>query len=291
MPENTNYQNNGNESKESESFLVSLISFVKGFIFPCFSPSFYKTVSKKRLIGPVVFFSIFALVLTSITTLQLVFGMDAIKSVIQGKYERGEFPTIIIENGIARVDGPQPFISESKWTILAVDTTGAMREIDTQKYNQGMLLTRTEIQVLNQNGYRTIPLKNLNESFGNPIVIDKAHALSFWSIATLWITILVFVGVLIWNSLFRFGYLVLLGLAFWGVVSLRQKGIGFSPIMIVGIYANVPAIYVWSILKLVKINFCGMYTLLLVVIWVLALWVVLKKKVDNVENPEVGLVE
>lgn len=273
-------------SNENGSLLSWLIFTVKGFVFPCFSPSFYKTSSKKKLPGVIAFFFLFAFVITFVPTLQVVFAMRGVGNEIQGAYERGEFPTIIIEDGLAKVDGHQPFVFENKRTIVAIDTTGGMNEIDTRSYSEGILLTRTEIHFVNEDGYRVLPLSDLNTKFGNPIVLDKAHVLDLWKAFSILIAILAFVGILIWNSLVRLAYIALIGLVIWGIVSLIKKGVGFSPVLITGILANVPVIYLKFLLELANISFFTLYTMLLIVAWSLALWVSLKNnKVNEIENP------
>lgn len=99
---------------EINDFGSSLLWFLKGFIYPCGSGSFYKAASKKRLIIPVLFFIVFAFVLTSITAVQLSLAMKDVENDIEMTYESGEFPAITIENGIAYVDGPQPLIHPKK---------------------------------------------------------------------------------------------------------------------------------------------------------------------------------
>jgi hypothetical protein len=290
MEENSILQPAGNESKENGGFLSWLIFAVKGFIFPCFSPSFYKTASKKNLVGVIAFFFLFAFVITLVPTFQVVIAMYGVGTEIQGAYERGEFPTIVIEDGIAKVDGPQPFVFEDNRTIVAIDTTGGMNEIDTRSYSQGILLTRTEIHFVNEDGYQVLPLSDLNKEFGNPAILDKAQVLDLWKTVSLWITILAFAGILIWNSVVRLAYIALAGLVIWGIISLIKKGVGFSPVLTTGILANVPVMYLKFILSLANISFFTLYTILLVIAWSLALWVVLKKNnVDGIENPMTAL--
>ena len=119
--------------------------------------------------------------------------------------------------------------------------------------------------------------KKLHEAFGNPIVIDEEQVLKLWNMAAVWITVFAFVGILIWNSLVRFIYIVLIGLVMWGIVSIKIKGVGFSPILITGIYANVPVIYLLFFLKRVNLNFFSLYTILLIAIWSFALRAVLRE--------------
>ena len=262
---------------EMSDFGSGLLWFLKGFIYPCGSGSFYQAASKKRLIIPVLFFVVFAFVLTSITAVQLNLAMKDVENDIEMTYESGDFPTITIENGIAYVNGPQPLIlAEEARTIIAVDTTGVIKEIDTRAYSQGILLTRTELHMLNEDGYQTMQLIDFQEIFGNPIVIDEDQILDLWGTASLLIPLVASVGLFIWNSLLRFAYIALLGIIVWGILSIRQKGINFSPVLITGIYASVPTIYLQYVLKQVGIGFFGLYTILLIVIWAFALRVVLK---------------
>ncbi len=285
MVETTALPQNDNENKKDGGFLSWFIFMAKGFIFPCFSPSFYKTASRKRLITPVAFFILLGIIITFVTTIQVVVAMNKFGNEIQGAYERGEIPTIVIEDGIASVDGPQPMIFEDDRTIFAIDTTGKITEIDTRNYSEGFLLTRTEFHVVNDDGYRVILLNDLHQRLGNPIVIDKTQTSNLWKKISFGINVFAFIGILIWNSLFRFTYTVLIGLIAWGLTSIIRKGIGFSPILITGIYATVPVIYLKFLLKLVNIKFFGLYTLLLIAIWALALWSILRNTEEKIEVP------
>lgn len=276
MGENTTLQPIEDDNEESGKVLSWLIFTAKGFVFPCGSASFYKTAARKKLISAVVFFALFSIVITSVSILQVIGTINGIGDEIQDAYELGEIPTIVIEDGIAQVDGQQPLVFEDNRSIFAIDTTGKMNEIDTRSFSEGFLLTQTELHILSDDGYQVIPLVELNEAFGDPIVIDKTQTLTLWKTVSVWIIILAFLGILIWNSLIRFVYIVMLGLGIWGIVSIMKKGVGFSPILIIGVYANVPVIYLWSTLKLVNISFFSLYSILLIAIWGLALWVVLR---------------
>lgn len=140
--------------------------------------------------------------------------------------------------------------------------------------------------MLNEDGYQTIPLIDLQEIFGNPIVIDEDQILDLWGTASLLIPLVASVGIFVWNSLLRFAYILLLGIVVWGVLSIKQQGINFSPVLITGIYASVPTIYLQYALKQVGIGFFGLYTIPLIVLWAFALRVVLKdiRQLDGAET-------
>ena len=259
----------------------SLLWLLKGFVFPCWSLVFYKKVIKKRVIIAVVFFFVFALIQTSVTAIQVAIAINAVGSEISGAYEKGEFPTITIKDGIVSTDGTEPYIFSSKRDILAIDTTGAIQEIDTRAYSRGLLLTRTELHGVNEDGYQVFPLVDFHESFGNPIVLDKTQALELWKKASLAINLMATFGVFIWNSLVRFAYIALLGLVLWGIVSIKRQGTGFGIILITGIYANVPTLYSIFVLKKIGASFFSLYTIQLIILWSIVLRVVLKAKEED----------
>ena len=271
------------ENESEKGLLPGILWLLKGFVFPCWSRIFYKKASQKRVLIAVLFLLIFAFVQTSITTVQVAIAMNNIGGELKGAYEREELPSIIIEDGVARVDGQQQYISSFERTILAIDTTGNSQGIDTKLYSQGTLLTHNEIHFVDETGYQVIPLSELNEIFGNPIVLDKTQVLELWNNIALIINIAAFFGVYIWNTLVRIAYIALLGLLVWGVVSRKHKEVGFSQILITGIYANVPTIYLMFLLKKIGISFCSLDIILLIIIWAFAMRIVLKAEDIDLE--------
>jgi len=267
-----------------EGFMSKLLWLFKGFIFPCFSPAFYEKAAKKRLIIAVVFLFIFAIIQSLISVVSASLSMRVFSEEIKRAYEQGTFPIISIKDGIASVKGIQPYVYSSKRDVIVIDTTGKVQEIDTKTFSRGILLTRTELHFVNEDGYRVVPLNDLHESFGNPIILDKDHVLKLWSTLILVIDLVVLVFGFLWNSVVRLGYIALIGLLVWGVVSLMRKGLGFSPILITGIYANVPALYLSFILKKVGVSFFSLNTILLVIIWAIALISVLMKENDTLKE-------
>lgn len=277
------------EENESEKGLIpSIIWLLKGFVFPCWSRIFYKKASQKRVLVAFIFLLIFAFVQTSITTIQVAIAMKNVGDEIKGAYEREELPSIIIEDGTASIDGQEQYIFSDKRTVLEIDTTGNSQGIDTSAYSEGFLLTHNEIHFLSDDGYQIIPLVELHELFGNPIVIDKTQVLNLWNKSALIIDLAAIVGVFIWNAFVRFAYIALLGLLVWGVVSIKYQGAGYNLILITGVYANVPAIYLSFILKKIGISFCGFYTILLIVIWAFAMHIVLKGEDKDMEVDDSG---
>jgi hypothetical protein len=284
MEDNLIIQNSQNE--KHNGFGSNLIWLLKGFLFPCWSREFYKKASERRVIVAVAFLFIFAIAQTSVTAIQVAIAMNDAGYEIKQAYKKGVIPSIVIKDGLANVDGSQPYIFEDKRQFIAIDTTGGIREINTSEYSEGMLLTRSELHFVNEDGYRVFQLADLNETFGNPIVLDKAHVLEIWNKASLAIDLVAFIGVFIWNSIVRLAYVVLIGLVVWGIVSIKRQGIGFSPILITGIYAIVPTTYLMFVLKQIGIGFFSLYTILFIVIWIIALSFVLESKTSNSVKPD-----
>jgi len=200
---------------------------------------------------------------------------------IKDSYEKGEVPHIVIENGIATASGKGEFIFEQNRQIVAIVTNGQMETIDTRFYSEGFLLTQTDLHILNEDGYQTIPLTSLNEMLGNPIILDAEHVLELWNKLSVILDLGVLVGAFLWHSVIRFFYTSILGLIVWGVVSIKNKNFSFGKILITGIYANIPTIYLVFVLKQINFNFIFLHTIILVIIWSIAMLAVLKP--DSIE--------
>lgn len=274
-----------NEPEEDQS----IVWLLKGFIFPCWSRKYYKRATQKRVFIAVIFLLIFAFVQSSITTIQVAFAMKNVRNEISGAYEREELPTIWIEDGIARTDSQDQFFFSDKRTVVEIDLTGYAQGIDTSKYSEGILLTHNELHFVNDDGYQEIPLVELHEYFGNPIVLDKTQVLELWEKATSIIDIAAFFGIFFWNAAIRFAYIALLGLLVWGVFSIKYQEVGFNQILITGIYSNVPSIYLSFFIKKIGIGFCGLYTILILIIWTFAMYYVLKAEDKELEIIDSGV--
>lgn len=261
-----------------DGFVAELIWILKGLLYPCWSGSFYRATARRRLIFALIFFLLFAFLLTSISTIRIALSMSEFGTEIETAFERGEFPTITIREGIAFVDGPQPLvIVDEGRSFFAIDTSGKYQQIDLSRYSQGFLLTRTSLHVLDDREYRQMPLNELHEVFGDPIVLDESQVLQIWDAVSLFINWIVFIGLSLWNSLIRFAHIAITGLVIWGIISIKRSGTSFGPILITGIYANVPAIYGHFLLGLIGFAFLGSYSILLIIIWAIALRVIFKE--------------
>ena len=247
----------------------------RGFFQTLYSLQFYRAATQKSLIDAILFFVVFGTLLTVITTFSLSRNLGSVADEIEQAFAAGEFPEIVIENGLATVRARQPLILlEEEGTIVILDTTGAYQTIDTSRYSQGFLLTRDSLHAYSEGDYQVVQLGDLNNAFGNPIVVNRETALDFWRSLTSIFSVVAFIGIGLWNLVVRFMGLTFLAVLVWGVLSAFNIRSEYGPVLTVGIYALVPAVYLSFLLGQIGISFCGFQTGLLLAVWaIVARWV------------------
>jgi hypothetical protein len=269
------YDQQGNQ--HSNTFLDKLLWLLKGFVYPIWSRPYYREAAHKPLGIALLFLLLFAIFQSLFATASVSFNLRQFKDEIEVAYNSGEIPDITIENGIATVSGKGMYSFENNRQLIAVDTTGMTQEINTDLYSEGLLLTRTELHFVSEDGYQILPLTDLNDAFGNPILLNAASMTNLWSKISVIINLIVLGGGFLFYSLGRFIYIVLLGLLVWGVVSINQSGFDFAKILITGIFANVPTTYLIYLLGKIGIGFFGLRGIILFVFWGVALAYILKE--------------
>lgn len=156
------------EKKDTRPGCVSEIGwFFSGAVLPIGSLSFYRKASQRNVGIAILFFLVFTIVTSILSTVALGKSMLGVTRDIRDAYQQGKVPEIAIRGGIAEVSGPQPLILEDQQTgsggaFIAIDTTGQITSIDQSRYYQGILLTRTELHSLSEGRYQRIPLSQLN---------------------------------------------------------------------------------------------------------------------------------
>lgn len=264
------------EQASSQGCLEELGWLGAGFVLPCGSFTFYRHAVRRKIGFALLFFLVFTSAITVLATLNVGTTMVTGAREIRGAFERGEVPEVVIEDGIATVDATQPLVlleSEEEGIIVVLDTTGEYTRIDSERYEQGMLLTRESLHVVNQGDYQVIDLDDLNAMFSDDrIVIDKDTVTSAWGGLSVIISILSFVGLAIWHVVIRLGYLLVLALGIWLVTMLIRPGTDFAPVLVAGLYACVPAFYVRHVLGRLNLGIIFLQTIILIPIWGLALY-------------------
>jgi Protein of unknown function (DUF1189) len=268
------------ESKESgPGWLAEAGWFFSGAVLPMGSLSYYRRAAQRSVGSAILFFIVFTLAITSLVTINIAVNTFSVIGSIQQSYADGKIPEITISHGQAEVSGPQPYImvddasADGQRMFVAIDTTGRIKEIDTSRYTQGFLLTRTELHVFNpQNGYQTIPLSELNTAFEkDPIILNGQTMTQAWAIVSVVVVLVSFIFLGIWYTLVRLMIISLIALILWGIVTLIKPNTGFGPIIITGLYAIVPAIYLSHLFSRSGFSLPGVQTLLLLIFWTIGL--------------------
>jgi hypothetical protein len=256
--------------------------FVSCFFLACGSVSFYKRATQRKLLWTITFFVFFGL-LSSLLFTGFLFkdSSQTRQELVQG-YDTGEIPTITIEHGIASAEGTQPWVSEADESVFIVDTTNQLSASDLYEYEEYILLRRNEIQILSDGRYQSVDLELINDDIADPIVIGKNFMLNFWRISFLFAELLIFTALAFWFIVVRFMYIAGIALILWGIRQIKRKDIGYKSILIIGLLANVPTIYIKNALSPFGISFFTFYTLLLLLIWIIMMVKVFKKE-ENFE--------
>jgi hypothetical protein len=266
------------EAHEPSGFLHDLAWFFSGAVLPMGSLSFYRKATKRSVGFAILFFFTFTIFISILATISLGVTMAEAVNRIHQAYAQGQIPNITISGGVATVDGPQPAIfldqrSGSNTLLVAADTTGRLTQIDQSVYSQGFLLTRTELHILSKNqGYQRVPLSELQTAFSaDPININEQTVSTAWVTFSAAISVLAFIGLVLWNSVVRLMIIAMLALILWGVWSLFRRNIGYGPFIITGLYAIVPAIYLSHLFSRSQASFPFLQTILLMIFWVVGL--------------------
>lgn len=264
---------------EGTGCLNELGWFFSGAVLPLGSFSFYRKASKHSVGSVILFFIAFTLVISSLLTIKVGAAMFSVVGEIQKAYAEGTIPEITITHGIAEVNGEQPAVlinnvdSNGDRLLIAADTTGQITHIDEDRFDQGFLLTRTELHMLtNQNGYQVVPLSQVNASFEkDPIIINAETVTQAWSATSIIVVIVAFLFLALWHIVIRLMIIALFGLLMWGIISLARPNTGFGPVIISGLYAIVPAIYLSHLFSRSGISLPGFQTFFLMVFWIIGI--------------------
>lgn len=221
-----------------------------------------------RVFTAVAFFLVFGLILAGLNTLHVVHVMQPARAEIDAAFASGRFPAITLDDGIATVHGPEPFVVVDQRDALVVfDTTGRYTGIELLEgnYDSGVILTRDAVYSLDDEGnLNSVRLPELNALLGGPIRIDAALAQAISSV----VQGLVFIGLAFWHVVMRFVYVAMVALAVWGVATIVRGtaatgSVAFAPVWATGLFATVAAVYGDYLLNRLGVDLFGRFTLLL----------------------------
>lgn len=239
-----------------------------GIVLSCFSPTFYYHAVRRGLASALGFFFLFALAITGLQTLEIVINTAPIRREVNRAFISGNVPEITISRGEATIHGPEPFVViDDDLSLVVLDTTGtySIEDLVLGEYSAGFLLTKSTLVVFNreEGQFDQLELSDFNAIFGDPFEFN-AQLVQRWFTG---IQIIIVIGIALWNAIVRLIYIIMIGLLLWGITALLQRDHGFRPVLIVGLYALVPALYADYLLGRLGIDFFGMYTIILLVIW------------------------
>lgn len=241
-----------------------------GLVLPCFSAAFYQHAVRRRSISALTFYFILTSIVTLVLTLSIARTFLSFNDQIQEAFLSGAFPEIVIKNGIAFVDAPQPFeVFRDETTLVIFDTTGEVTFLDRTWVEQGVLLTRNTLHFLSRSGeYQQISLAELQTIFGqDPIVISAATMVEIWGQMSTILLVIAFFSLATWHILLRFLMLMIIGLVMWGLTALIAPGKTFSKVLVIGIYAIVPTLYSTYVLNVLGVRFIGLSSMIMLAAW------------------------
>ncbi|MEN8242367.1 MAG: DUF1189 family protein [Chloroflexota bacterium] len=276
-------QTNQNLPQDKPSFGSQLAWLAAGFVLPFYSLDFYLTAIRKRLRDALLFFTVMMTLVTLLTTTRIALLFNEIHQQTAAAVEAGEFPEITIENGIAEVAGQQPFvITAGQGHFLAVDTGGELNGDELLDLNSGMLLAETELRIYNSGDYQGIPLQDYNTRLNlETIKINGQMIVDNFEIFSITYLVTSGLGLWIWNVVLWLLFLVITTYFLWGPIGQAVQLFTFRSVLIIGIYAHLPAYLINYILKLFGVQIVFLYTILLMVFWVGTIYLVLKELAEQ----------
>jgi uncharacterized membrane protein YhaH (DUF805 family) len=259
---------NESPNMEEKPSLVEL--YLAGPVLPFCSPSFYHHAVKRSAFAALVFFIVFSLVVTVLQTVRVTADFGEARQAIDEAFARGEIPEVIVEDGVATVYAPQPYVAvDDGRSLIVLDTTGAYtgRELLEGGYETGLILTRDTVYSFDDQGrFQQTSLRELNLLFPT-IHFNAALVKRLIDLAQ----VIVFAGLLFWHSVLGPIYIVLLGLGVWAVASMTKKHVSYSAVLITGLFAAIPAMYGEFLLEQIDAGVFLLFTLLLLIIWTVGL--------------------
>lgn len=245
--------------------------YLAGPVLPICSPSFYRHAAKHAAFAAFFFFVLFSLVVTIVQSARVTADFGDARQAIDEAFASGRIPEVTIDNGVATVNAPQPFVAvDDGRALIVLDTTGVYtgRELLDGGYETGLILTRDAIYSFDDQGrFTQASLRELDLIVPFPIHFNAGLLKRFVDLAQ----VLVFGGLLIWHTVLGPLYIILLGLGVWAVTGIAKKKVTFGAVLTTGFYAAVPAMYAQYLLTRIGVDAFLLFTLLLLITWTVGL--------------------
>jgi hypothetical protein len=257
--------------------------FGAGFVLPFYNIDYYLGAIRKPLRSALVFFAALMTLVAALTTVRLTRTFENIREQTIQAFQDGELPIITIEDGVASVDGEDPFIlKDPSGFFVAVDTKGELTGSSMLDDFGGMLITDTQLRSYRNGTFQAIELINYNYAFNrNPIVLDDALVDQIFGTVSIIYLIAGGIAVWFWDVVFWLLFLVMVTFFIWGPIARAIPTFTFGAVLTIGIYAHLPAYVVNHILNLFDVAIVFQYTILLMVFWIGGLYLVLRELAEQ----------
>jgi hypothetical protein len=234
-----------------------------------FSPSFYRHANRQRLYVVVAFFLVFSLLLAGVHTLRVGYELRDARQDVAEAFETGDIPEITLQNGTVTVAGPEPYIAvDDGRSLIVVDTTGQYTGSELRNYDSGVIVTRDTIYSLDDAGRLEVTrLASIQQWLPEKFTINARLGQFFLNL----VEGTAFVGLIIWHAVIRPLYITLLALGVWAVAALVRRETSYKAVLMTGLLATVPTLYVDYLFSRIDASFFGMFTLILLVLWAFGL--------------------
>ena len=189
--------------------------------------------------------------------------------------EIDRLPTIIIEDGVASSNVPQPWIKKfpddksGRVMVLILDTTGVITDFAPNE--GGFLMTRTDLLIRDpqKDTTQSIPLSQVPNVRLDPKELAQRYtARAMWTFFAI-----VALALLVWSTLAKLVHSLILLLVALIVVGKRQHKLSFGKLWTLSLYALTPAILLDTAQATFGLHipvFLAMYALVAIVYVVLA---------------------
>ena len=266
-------------SHQDQDFGSMLAWFSAGFVLPFYSLAFYLAAVRKPLRVALLFFVTLMTMVAALTTSRLFLVYDQLREQTIAAGQSGAFPEITIEEGIATVVDETPFLlSVEDEYFIAIDTAGELTGSEMLRENRGLLLAETELRFYNNGSFEAVPLQDYNTRLNiETIIIDGNAIEQFFSFVSLTYLIVSAIGIWFWDVVVWLFFLVMTTYFLWSPIGKVFKEVTFRSVLIIGIYAHLPAYIINYVLKLFDVQIVFSYTILLMVFWVGTIYLVLRE--------------
>lgn len=224
-----------------------LTEFLMPWMLAAFSPSFYSHAGRRPAWRAVAFLLVFIAANMLVLTAGLTVRLQSFRETLAEQFRTGGLPEITLSNGRLTLHGQNPYVAGTAGGRIVVDTTGTynVSDVGPGSGDVSILMTETEYAAWDQDGQiQEFSWSDLQPVFGAQPFEFNAATLYRWLDAFVIGTF--FLGGAFFSAVWL-TYVAVTGLLVWGLAALIHRGTEFRQVLIAGLYAVVPAWYVYAL--------------------------------------------